>query len=715
MYQIDQDFTNFINNDVLPLTGLDKDVFWADFVKLVDDFSPANRQLLAARDKLQAQIDQWHKDHRGQLFDSTAYKQFLQTIGYLKDEGEAFSIDTNNVDEEIARIAGPQLVVPLKNERFALNAANARWGSLYDALYGTDVIPQEGELAATSAGYNAARGGKVIEYAKNFLDETFPLQDGSHSDVSSYLIYFNNLLALFPDGSSTGLKNNRQYVASNGPKSDPESIVLKNNGLHIELQINRNGNIGSQDAAGIDDIEIESALSTIMDCEDSIAAVNTEDKIGVYRNWLGLMQGDLEAHFQKGGETVVRTLNHDKHFTSRDGEPYNLHGRSLLMIRNVGLHMDTDIVKDSDGNEMPEGIVDAVITSLIASLDLQDDRVMSNTRESSIYIVKPKLHGPDEVDFSCQLFSRVEEMLGLPANTVKIGIMDEERRTSINLKECIRIAKDRVSFINTGFLDRTGDEIHTSMQAGAFLPKADIKGQPWFPAYENNNVDVGLACGFQGKAQIGKGMWAMPDEMNRMMTEKVGHPLAGANTAWVPSPTAATLHALHYHKIDVFGVQNDLQRDPANKDDMLNIPVVSDSRSLTIEDVEAELENNVQGILGYVVHWIDQGVGCSKIPDVENVGLMEDRATLRISSQHIANWLHHGVCHQEQVETIMEKMAVVVDGQNTNNPNYIPMAPNTHESIAFKAAHALIFNGVKEANGYTEATLHRYRREAIQR
>jgi malate synthase len=710
--QIHPDFANFVNTEVLPLTSLDKDKFWDDFAKIIDDFTPVNKGLLETRNQLQQQIDQWHKTNRGQEFNRTAYKKFLQDIGYLLPQGQDFTIETDKVDEEITSIAGPQLVVPLKNARFALNAANARWGSLYDAVYGTDVIPESPGLSITPK-YNTERGKKVIEYTKDFLDEIFPLQEGSHRHVSAYMIYFNNLLATFPDGSTTGLENNSQFVASNGSKSNPESIVLKNNGLHIEIQFDRNGQIGSQDLAGIEDIQIESAMTTVMDCEDLVAAVDAEDKITVYRNWLGLMEGNLNTSFEKRGKTVERRLRYDRRFTSRDGEPYILHGRSLLMIRNVGLHMDTELVRDQEGNELPEGIIDAIITALIGSLDLNSERSIKNSREGSIYIVKPKLHGPEEVEFTCDLFSRIEDILGLEHNTIKMGIMDEERRTSLNLKESIRAGKERIVFINTGVLDRVGDEIHTSMQAGPFLPKASIYNQACITAYEQNNVEVGLACGFQGRAQIGKGMWAMPDEMYRMMEENISHPQDGADASWVPSPTAATLHALHYHKIDVAAVQENLKGQTANHhDDMLTIPLIDDNLDLTIEDVETELENNIQAILSYVAPWIEQGNGCSKVLDLNNIGLMEDRATLRISSQHIANWLLHRVCQQTQVENIMERMAIIVDKQNIDEPDYRPMAPNLYESTAFKAAHALILNGVEEASGYIESTLQWYRREA---
>lgn len=709
--QINSDFANFVNDEVLPLTCLDKDKFWDDFIHLIDDFSAINRELLTDRDKFQLQIDHWHQQQEAGSYDAKEYKQFLKDIGYILEEGDDFTIETANVDEEIAQISGPQLVVPLKNARYALNATNARWGSLYDVLYGTDVIPQLPGLGITRK-YNSARGRRVMEYTKHFLDEIFPLQEGSHRDVSTYLIYFNNLLATFPDGHSTGLKDNRQFVASNGSKNHPESIVLKNNGLHVELQIDRNGRIGSQDLAGIDDIQIESALTTILDCEDSVAAVDIEDKITVYRNWLGLIEGNLKARFEKDGKTVVRHPKYDRRFTSRDGDPYTLHGRSLLIIRNVGLHMDTDLIKDAQGNNIPEGIIDAVITSIIASLDLQHNRTKPNSRRNSIYIIKPKLHGPEEVRMTCELFDRVEDMLELSSNTIKIGIMDEERRTSLNLKECIRVAKARVAFVNTGFLDRTADEIHTSTHAGVFLGKSSLQEQPWFLAYENNNVDVALACGFQGKAQIGKGMWPMPDEMNRMMAENISHPQAGANTAWVPSPTAATLHALHYHKVDVFAVQNTLEnRHQANVEGLLTIPLMDYDQRPTDDEIRAELEANAQSILAYVVHWVDHGNGCLKIPDINNIGLMEDRATLRISAQHIANWMQHGLCDKAQVESVLQQMAAFVDQQNSHRSDYEPLTPNTDESLAFKAAHILIFDGIGYANRYTENILHNYRKQ----
>tara|TARA_R110001632_G_scaffold233133_1_gene377014 strand:- start:2270 stop:4459 length:2190 start_codon:yes stop_codon:yes gene_type:complete len=707
-------FCNFINEEVLPFHTLEPTKFWQDLEQLISDLAPINRQLLTSRDVMQQQIDQWHLAQKGQPMDIQAYEDFLREIGYLVEEGDDFTITTDNVDDEIATLAGPQLVVPVKNARFALNAANARWGSLYDAFYGTDVIAKTTGLE-TNKGYNAARGEQVIAKAKAFLDDVFPLESGSHKDVSSYVVYYHHLLAFFDDGSQTGLKQPSQLVAVNGQRSDPEAVLLKNNGLHVEIHFDRNGQNGVKDKANINDIIIESALSAIIDCEDSVAAVDAEDKIDVYRNWLGLMQGTLEASFEKDGQTQTRRMNPDRCFTDLHNKEYRLHGRSLLLVRNVGHLMECDLMQDELGNFVPEGIMDAVVTALIGALDLQRNEGIRNSRTGSIYIVKPKMHGPDEVAFSCELFGRVEQMLGLPKNTIKIGIMDEERRTTLNLKECIRQAKSRVFFINTGFLDRTGDEIHTSMQAGPFLPKDQIKNQPWIQAYENRNVDIGLQCGLPGKAQIGKGMWAMPDEMAAMMEAKIAHPKAGANTAWVPSPTAATLHALHYHQINVFDVQERIKSRPkANLTDLLSIPIISHNLTLSSEVIEREVENNVQGLLGYVVRWVEAGVGCSKVPDINNVGLMEDRATLRISSQHLANWLLHGICDKAQVDNVMQRMAVVVDEQNKNTEGYRPMmsheSKNTgSSSLAFKAAQDLIYKGVIQPNGYTEPLLHAYR------
>ncbi|GAB2197276.1 malate synthase G [Sessilibacter sp. MAH4] len=711
MSRINQDLYSFIQNEVLPLTDVKSEEFWAGFQQLIEDLAPVNKELLAVRDEIQAKIDQWHLE-RQEGFEQAEYQEFLKSIGYLLEEGPDFQIETANVDEEIASLAGPQLVVPVKNARFALNAANARWGSLYDALYGSDVISKEGELAPGKE-YNHARGAAVIEYAAEFLDKCFPLAKGSHKDVLQYSVFSSHLLAYFDGGITSGLESPGQFVAYDGDGNHPESIVLKNNGLHIDLELIRNDQKDSNHNSTITDILVESALSTIMDCEDSVAAVDPEDKIEVYKNWLGLNKGDLEESFEKGGQTLTRKMADDRHFHTPLGGDYNLHGRSLMLVRNVGHLMTTSLMTTSTGEEAPEGIVDAVVTSLIATIDLNQKGKYRNSRTGSIYIVKPKMHGPAEVQFTCDLFTRVEQLLGLEKNTLKVGIMDEERRTTVNLKECIRAAKERVFFINTGFLDRTGDEIHTSMLAGAFIPKGQIKSQPWIAAYENWNVDIGLECGFTGKAQIGKGMWAMPDEMAAMMEQKIGHPKAGASTAWVPSPTAATLHAMHYHQVDVFATQEELKgRERASLTDILTIPLMPHGMQPTAKIIEAELENNAQGILGYVVRWIDQGVGCSKVPDINGVGLMEDRATLRISSQHIANWLKHEICTVEQVKEVMQRMAEVVDQQNAGDPNYQNMAPNFEQSVAYQAAEALVFEGTTQPNGYTEPLLHAYRQKA---
>lgn len=714
-YQIQQNFCQFLNNEVLPLVGLEVDKFWDDFTQLIADLTPTNYALLAKRDFLQQQIDEFHQSHR--TFSTSQYQAFLQRIGYLTEQGEDFSISTSGVDQEIATIAGPQLVVPIKNARFALNAANARWGSLYDALYGSDVISKTEAGMKPGKKYNPARGQHVIGYAKDFLDRVFPLSEGSHHDVESYSIYFHCLQAYFPDGTHTGLKNPSQFVAGSDPEREPTSIVLKNNGLHVEIIINRQGRIGKHDLANIDDIQIESAVSTIMDLEDSIAAVDSEDKIDAYRNWLGLITGSLHATFEKNGVHQIRRLEGDRSYTGKRGEDYNLHGRSLLLIRNVGHLMTSDLVTLPNGEQAPEGMIDAVVTALIASVELKNPKIcrVQNSRTGSIYIVKPKMHGPEEVAFSCEIFGRVEQMLGLAKNTIKIGIMDEERRTSLNLKECIRAAKERVFFINTGFLDRTGDEIHTSMQAGAFLPKAELKEQIWIDAYEKNNVKTGIECGLVGKAQIGKGMWAMPEEMAQMMVQKTAHLKAGASTAWVPSPTAATLHALHYLEINVAEQQQALdKRSQALRRQMLTIPLMAQENELTQTQIEQELENNIQGILGYVSRWVEMGVGCSKVPDIHNTELMEDRATLRISSQHIANWLMHGICTREQVERILIKMAAVVDQQNQATAGYRDMTPDLESSDGFQAARALIFQGAVQPNGYTEPLLHEFRIKAKQ-
>ena len=700
--KISKTLFEFINSEAIPGTGIDPDVFWNKFSKFVHELAPINKELIEKREIIQKKIDEWHRSRKGKVLDKEEYISFLKSINYLVEEKEDFQIETSNVDEEISSIPGPQLVVPVDNARYALNAANARWGSLYNALYGTDVIAGNIEKD-----WDQERAKKVISFVKSFLDENFPLTESSWTEISKIQISEEKLI-LFNGSKKVSLKNNDQFIGYNGNKANPNSILIKNNGLHIDIVIDASTEVGKIDKASISDVVVESALSTIVDNEDSVAAVDSIDKVKCYTNWLGLMKGNLTSNFTKNGKDVVRKLNPDRTYNSKDGGKINLHGRALLLNRNVGHLMTNPSIILKDGSEIPEGIMDAFISTLCA---LHDFKNKKNSRTSSVYIVKPKMHGPEEVAFTNNLFEKVEDTLNIKKYSIKVGIMDEERRTTVNLKECIRQVKNRIVFINTGFLDRTGDEMHTSFEAGPMIFKGDMKKSTWLNAYENWNVDIGLSCGFSGKAQIGKGMWAMPDQMSNMMDQKIIHPKSGANCAWVPSPTAATLHSLHYHKINVFNEQKKIQsRKKAKVNDILEIPK-ADRPNWAVEDINRELENNAQGILGYVVRWVDQGVGCSKVPDINNVGLMEDRATLRISSQHIANWIHHGICDAEQVMKIMKKMAITVDEQNKTDPNYSKMSDNFNNSIAFSAACDLVFKGRIQPSGYTEPLLHQKRLE----
>ena len=700
--KINSTLFEFINNEVMPGTHIKSDIFWSQFEKVVHELAPINKSLLIKREEIQKKIDEWHKSKKGESFDLKEYIKFLKSIDYIVDEKDDFKINTSNVDHEITTIAGPQLVVPVDNARYALNAANARWGSLYDALYGTDVIPGKKRKE-----YNPDRGSMVIHYVRNFLENIAPLTEGNWEKLSKIQIEGNDLV-LFNNDKKQYLKKKEQFVGFRGEKNSPSSILIRNNNLHIDIVINPNSTIGKSDKANISDVIIESAVSTIIDNEDSVAAVDAEDKVKCYRNWLGLMKGDLETEMKKNGKKFIRKLNPDRIYIGKDGQEIKLHGRSLLLNRNVGHLMTSPAIILKDGSEIPEGIMDAFISALCA---LHDFKNKINSRTNSVYIVKPKMHGPEEVEFTDKLFSKVESVLGIEKYSIKVGIMDEERRTTVNLKECIRKVKDRIVFINTGFLDRTGDEMHTSFEAGPMIFKGDMKKSIWLNTYEDWNVDIGLLCGFSGKAQIGKGMWAMPDRMADMMDQKITHPQSGANCAWVPSPTAATLHATHYHKVNVFNKHIELKtRKKADIENILKIPK-ADRPNWSSEDINKELENNAQGIFGYVVRWIDQGVGCSKVPDINSVGLMEDRATLRISSQHMANWLHHGICNKDQVMKIMKKMARVVDEQNSEDKNYKPMSSNFENSIAFSAACDLVFKGRVQPSGYTEPLLHKKRLE----
>ena len=700
--KVDENLLDFIDNEAIPGTGIDPKKFWSDFDKSIHELSPKNKELIQKRNDIQKKIDQWHLSKKGSNFDKSEYIDFLKSINYIVEEQSDFEINTSNVDKEISSIAGPQLVVPVDNARYALNAANARWGSLYDALYGTDAIP--GEIVKD---YNEDRGNKVIKFTREFLDNTFPIRDASWKKITKIKINEKNLVFQVNE-VNYNLKDNSQFVGYTGDDENISSLLLKNNNLHTDIIINPNSIIGKKDKAGITDLIVESAISTIVDNEDSVAAVDAKDKVRCYRNWLGLMKGDLETEVKKGQKKFIRKLNPDRIYKSPNGSKIVLHGRALLLNRNVGHLMTNPSILLKDGSEIPEGIMDAFISTLCA---LHDFKNKKNSRTGSVYIVKPKMHGPDEVSFTNEIFENVEKCLGLNKFTIKVGIMDEERRTTVNLKECIRRVKERVVFINTGFLDRTGDEMHTSFESGPMIFKADMKKSVWLNTYENWNVDVGLSCGFSGKAQIGKGMWAMPDRMSDMMDQKIGHPKSGANCAWVPSPTAATLHSIHYHKINVFEKQSEIsKRKKADIKNILEIPK-ADRPNWSMEDINKELENNAQGILGYVVRWIDQGVGCSKVPDINNIGLMEDRATLRISSQHMANWLHHNICTKDQVMKVLKKMAAIVDKQNANDKNYIPMSQNFEKSFAFAAACDLVFKGKDQPSGYTEPLLHKKRLE----